>query len=220
MQGFDERFARHMKTVAVVIAAVTVIALNANFFNIYNAIVNDPKLRGIALAAGQSLVKQNAAEPAAAPAPSPAPAPAAGQPPAPAQPPAQSPAQPAAQAAVSGTSGTSGTSVADVRQAGQEVQQQVDAYEAFGFRRMHRSDWERYWSQEAPWSPTGYATWGPWLGEGLSVLFGWMITILLLSAGAPFWEDVLESLFGLKTLVRQKTATQNVEPASGGQVKT
>jgi hypothetical protein len=42
---------------------------------------------------------------------------------------------------------------------------------------------------------------------------------VLVSAGAPFWEDVLESLFGLKSLVRQKTGTKNVEETQGGQAK-
>ena len=32
---------------------------------------------------------------------------------------------------------------------------------------------------------------------------GILITTLLLSAGAPFWQDVLQSLFGLKALLRK-----------------
>jgi len=52
------------------------------------------------------------------------------------------------------------------------------------------------------------------------VLFGWSIMVLLLSVGAPFWQDTLESLFGLKNLLRQRTGTQNIETASGaGQPK-
>jgi len=43
---------------------------------------------------------------------------------------------------------------------------------------------------------------------------------MLLSAGAPFWQDALESLFGIKNLLRQKTDTQNIEQQSGaGQPK-
>ena len=53
------------------------------------------------------------------------------------------------------------------------------------------------------------------------VLFGWTIMILLLSVGAPFWQDALESLFGIKNLLRQKSSTQNVETQSGtGQPKS
>jgi type II secretory pathway pseudopilin PulG len=52
------------------------------------------------------------------------------------------------------------------------------------------------------------------------VLFGWSIMVLLLSVGAPFWQDTLESLFGIKNLLRQKSGTQNIESQSGaGQPK-
>lgn len=51
-------------------------------------------------------------------------------------------------------------------------------------------------------------------------LIGWAIMIMLLSVGAPFWQDTLESLFGIKNLLRQKSATQNIETQSGtGQTK-
>ncbi|HKE03637.1 MAG TPA: hypothetical protein VKE91_06240, partial [Blastocatellia bacterium] len=33
---------------------------------------------------------------------------------------------------------------------------------------------------------------------------GWLIMTMLLSVGAPFWQDTLESLFGLKNLLRKK----------------
>ena len=42
--------------------------------------------------------------------------------------------------------------------------------------------------------------------------------VMLLSVGAPFWQDALESLFGLKNLIRKKTDTRNVED-TGGQPK-
>ena len=48
---------------------------------------------------------------------------------------------------------------------------------------------------------------------------GWLIMVMLLSAGAPFWQDTLESLFGLKNLLRQRTGTKNVEDGQGGQPK-
>ena len=51
-------------------------------------------------------------------------------------------------------------------------------------------------------------------------LIGWAIMVMLLSVGAPFWQDALESLFGIKNLLRQRTATQNIETQSGaGQTK-
>ena len=51
-------------------------------------------------------------------------------------------------------------------------------------------------------------------------LFGWAVMVMLLSVGAPFWQDTLESLFGIKNLLRQKSGTQNIETQSGaGQPK-
>jgi hypothetical protein len=52
----------------------------------------------------------------------------------------------------------------------------------------------------------------------LKLLAGWAIMVMLLSVGAPFWQDALESLFGLKNLIRKKTDTRNVED-TGGQPK-
>lgn len=46
-------------------------------------------------------------------------------------------------------------------------------------------------------------------------LVGWAIMVMLLSVGAPFWQDTLESLFGIKNLLRQKSGTQNIEDQSG-----
>jgi hypothetical protein len=42
---------------------------------------------------------------------------------------------------------------------------------------------------------------------------------MLLSVGAPFWQDALESLFGIKNLLRKKSDTKNVEDR-GGQPRT
>jgi hypothetical protein len=58
------------------------------------------------------------------------------------------------------------------------------------------------------------------LGLAAKRAFGWLIMIMLLSAGAPFWQDTLESMFGLKNLLRSKSGTSNVEATSGaGQPK-
>ena len=54
----------------------------------------------------------------------------------------------------------------------------------------------------------------------VTTLVGWAIMVMLLSVGAPFWQDALESLFGIKNLLRQKSGTQNIETQSGaGQPK-
>jgi hypothetical protein len=61
---------------------------------------------------------------------------------------------------------------------------------------------------------------GESLWKAIKTIFGWFVMTLLLSAGAPFWEDTLESLFGIKNLLRGKSGTKNVENKSGeGQPK-
>lgn len=78
-----------------------------------------------------------------------------------------------------------------------------------------------------PLSAKGIADWvkgwftGPcevWLsrrGDDVRTLFGWILMTLLLSLGAPFWHDALESLFGVKNLLRKRNEQQNVEQAKG-----
>jgi hypothetical protein len=41
---------------------------------------------------------------------------------------------------------------------------------------------------------------------------------MLLSVGAPFWQDALESLFGIKNLLSKRSDTKNIED-KGGQPK-
>jgi hypothetical protein len=66
--------------------------------------------------------------------------------------------------------------------------------------------------------PTGYGV--DWLKKGLYVFAGLLFMMMLLSAGAPFWQDTLESLFGLKNFIRGSSGTKNVEDKSGkGQPK-
>ncbi|MEA2604805.1 MAG: hypothetical protein QOF89_5797 [Acidobacteriota bacterium] len=205
MQGFDERYTRHMKTVTALIAILTVIALNANFFALYSRIVNDPKLRGNLVATGQTIRdERKKQEPAATETPAPAAT----------EIPATSDvvtSDPVTSDSVTSDAAAQGTSVQDVKKSGKQVVKQVQDFESLGFSRLHWHDVKSYWGQ-----PNKD---GKWLGEGLNTLFGWLLTVLLLSAGAPFWEDVLESLFGLKSLMRKKTATRNVEEEGGGQPK-
>jgi hypothetical protein len=61
-------------------------------------------------------------------------------------------------------------------------------------------------------------TWAEWWDErrnDIRNLLGWALMVLLLSVGAPFWQDTLESLFGVKNLLRKKSDTKNVETESG-----
>ena len=43
----------------------------------------------------------------------------------------------------------------------------------------------------------------PFTAVGFKHLTGWFVTSLLLSTGAPFWQDALQSLFGLKNFLRK-----------------
>ncbi|MCA1576462.1 MAG: hypothetical protein LC794_03755 [Acidobacteria bacterium] len=68
-------------------------------------------------------------------------------------------------------------------------------------------------------SQNGSEWWASRRGDVVT-LVGWAIMVMLLSVGAPFWQDTLESLFGIKNLLRQKSGTQNIETQSGtGQPK-
>ena len=94
---------------------------------------------------------------------------------------------------------------------------EVGAYSGFGFEPLS-------WGQVTNWA-SGKGNWGIGWGERirhmLKIVLGWAVMTLLLSVGAPFWEDTLESLFGLKSLLRTGSETRNVEARSGaGQPKT
>jgi hypothetical protein len=49
----------------------------------------------------------------------------------------------------------------------------------------------------------------------VGTLAGWLAMAMLLSVGAPFWQDTLESLFGVKNLLRKNADIKNVEQQSG-----
>ncbi|HWE04435.1 MAG TPA: hypothetical protein VG326_18670 [Tepidisphaeraceae bacterium] len=51
-----------------------------------------------------------------------------------------------------------------------------------------------------------------WLRKSI---VGWIAMVVSLSFGAPFWHDMLESLFGLKTALRAKGQIKDVEEESG-----
>ena len=67
-------------------------------------------------------------------------------------------------------------------------------------------------------TPIWQCSGGCFSGGVFHSLVGWLVMALLLSVGAPFWQDTLESLFGLKNLLRKQSDTKNVED-KGGQPK-
>lgn len=73
-----------------------------------------------------------------------------------------------------------------------EIEQNVSLYTALGFSgpRWIVDAWKN------PQRPTAQKI--------VETVAGWLITTMLLSVGAPFWQDALESLFGLKNFLRKK----------------
>ena len=47
------------------------------------------------------------------------------------------------------------------------------------------------------------------------ILVGWLLMAALLSLGAPFWHDALESLFGLKNLLRSQAGVRGDQAEAG-----
>jgi hypothetical protein len=315
MQSFDERYARNMKSWAVVISVFVVVLLNANFFNVYrsmsknavqsNLIVqNGPKVLEAARKAESTPTPTPSRSPttqdttatssnagatpttaAAAPATTPETSPGSS---AAVSSQASTPASPAGHASPSPSPSPSPTPV-DIRKEAEETKQNIDLYvnmyEEFGFtplsgEQVHSFVWSTgVWTAVFPnngrrsfwgftmarnekgvpltapinglrrtvpkdcheidndgkkvtydgkteisctvaWRPLTAWEWYDSRKHDASVLFGWAIMVLLLSVGAPFWQDALESLFGVKNLLRQKSGTQNIEKESGaGQPK-
>ena len=224
MQGFEERYTRHMKTVALLVSFAVVILLNANFFNIYRNIADSDIRRAEILQRGEALLDRLKAQEAGGDQKKPAATPTA-------TPTATPPAKPKATPSPGGASAsTSPTTTAsdqaakandeikeEIRKNAKETQQYVNDYKGLGFTPLR-------WQQISDF----FGSTGDWAGKsfteksmhGLRVLVGWTIMALLLSVGAPVWQDTLESLFGLKGLIRKKSQTQNVEESPGeGQTK-
>ncbi|HQR36086.1 MAG TPA: hypothetical protein PLK30_25405 [Blastocatellia bacterium] len=150
MHSLDERYARSMKTVAIVISFLVVITLNANLFSIYRQISGDQFMRDALVASADNvLTKLNEQKP-------------------------------------------SDQQIGEVRQALQQVKDNAKLYTGFGFKGPQ-------------WISGALGHWRSisWY-QIFETLLGWTVMTALLSVGAPFWQDTLESLFGLKNLLRKQ----------------
>lgn len=245
-QSFDERYARHMRTVSLYISIVIVVLLNANFFHIYRTLSSNEVQRNLVTEAGSAIVDR------------------AKQ--------AQATETPAA--TPDATASPTPDMKEQIEESRQAIQSLVETYEGFGFSPLTGQQFNAFlWSIGGWTAITEYNGKRAWLGyrparnpQGLVVnednipippncqekdkdgnqvmkcspawvgqnagewwqsrkgdvvtLLGWAIMVMLLSVGAPFWQDTLESLFGIKNLLRQKSGTQNIETQSGaGQPK-
>ncbi|MFN0109107.1 MAG: hypothetical protein ACKVZH_09680 [Blastocatellia bacterium] len=150
MQSLQDRYARSMKTVAIVISFAVVVTLNANLFAIYRQISGDQFMRDALVASADDVLQKLEAQ--------------------------KAPDQ----------------QLGDVKQAIQQVKANASLYTGFGFKGPQ-------WMGEA-WKERANAS----LYQMFEALLGWIVMTTLLSVGAPFWQDTLESLFGLKNMLRQK----------------
>jgi len=179
-QSFDERYARHMRTVAIVISIVVVIVLNANFFSVYKSLSTNEVQRKLIVDQGPKILERSKSQ-------------------------AQTPATPP-------------NLQAALQQSREEIETLSNTYQGFGFTPLSMQQLQSFVSSLSPNQP-----WEEWWGSrknDVVTLIGWAIMVMLLSVGAPFWQDALESLFGIKNLLRQKSGTQNIETQSGaGQPK-
>ncbi|HKG45861.1 MAG TPA: hypothetical protein VKB02_03985 [Pyrinomonadaceae bacterium] len=207
-QSFDERYARHMRTASIVISIIVVIVLNANFFNVYKNLSSNEVQRNLIVDKGPEILERSRQVQAQA---SPTPTPA--------------------------------NIEEALQQSRQEIEILSSSYQGFGFTPVTLQQLQSFawslglWTIVSPDHAGNRSVWGMALVEGpenvykwqsqtpgqwwqsrktnVATLVGWAIMVMLLSVGAPFWQDALESLFGIKNLLRQKTATQNVESQSG-----
>src|SRR5260370_854794 len=214
MQSFDERYTRHMKTVALVIAFVVVIVLNASFFKVYQSISGSDTLRAAIVAQGPAILKQaeaaNAANKAAesqqaksTPTPTPAPSAKGAAPPTAGStvsnpPPANSAATPNDAAATK--------SKQELADGIKQLKGLVDQSESLGLKPL---TWRKVSDFVSGSGDYATVSSDKRFTYALEVLLGWTIMALLLSVGAPFWEDTLSSLFGVKNLLQKKGKKDN-----------
>lgn len=212
-QSFDERYARHMRTASIAISIVVVIVLNANFFHVYKTLSSNEVQRNLIVDKGPEILERSRqAQALASPTPTPA-------------------------------------NVQEaLEQSREEIEILSSTYQGFGFTPLSLQQLQSFvwslglWTIVAPDDAGARSVWGMTMVENpanvyswrnqtpgqwwqsrksnVSTLVGWAIMVMLLSVGAPFWQDALESLFGIKNLLRQKSGTQNIESQSGaGQPK-
>lgn len=74
----------------------------------------------------------------------------------------------------------------------EDIEKNVSLYTALGFEGPH-------WILEIPQRASKAGASGV-----IETIIGWAVMTMLLSVGAPFWQDSLEALFGLKNFLRKK----------------
>lgn len=176
MQGFEERYARHMKSVALCVSIVVVIFMNANFFQVYHNISSNDVLRNAVLQK-RDLVQQQLRTPS--------------------------------------TDQAGVTQAEALKTELSQLQKTLDEAPGLGLRPLRPNQISDFFNATGVWTNVPRLN---RFAHGVKVTVGLAIMVMLLSVGAPFWQDALESLFGVKNLLRKKSDTKNVEDR-GGQPK-
>ena len=216
-QSFDERYTRHMRTISIAISIIVVILLNANFFQVYKSLSKNEIQRNMLVDAGADLVKDNNPNPTetASPAPSPNASP---------TPNAVAELKKDLQEIDSlvGTYESFGFKPLSAEQLRTFIwstgvwTRPIPGYgDQYGWGGFKLSKEIENGVENEKWYVQNGSEWWERRKDNISTIVGWAIMVMLLSVGAPFWQDALESLFGIKNLLRQKSATQNIETQSG-----
>lgn len=201
MQSFEERYNRSMKTWAIVIAFLVVALLNADLFTIYRTVAANAVISKTLVEKGPEIVKitkERAAGTSGAQA--------TGQTTDPAAAGVAPPPQP-----------TTSDANKEFKDGLNQLKEDASLYLDVGFTPLTL---QKLTTWVGTLDPGRESWWRDRKGD-LRVLLGWIVMTMLLSIGAPFWQDTLESLFGIKNLLRKKGDIKNVETASGtGQPNT
>jgi hypothetical protein len=218
MQSFEERYTRGMKTAALFISLFVVIFLNANFFSVYREISTSDAKREMILQSRPQVVEALARNLPA--------------PPAEAPPPDETPAQKGEREKRERERRDAETrqTVQTWLQASQEeINKSAETFVGYGFAPVEWGDFKAWAgdlfrpgapARDKDGRPLTVSRWanGDWWKsrkDDMKTLLGWLVMALLLSVGAPFWQDFLESLFGVKNVLRKKSDTKNVEQEAG-----
>jgi hypothetical protein len=164
MQGFEERYARHMKTWAFILSAIITVMVDANLPRLYKRMATDEVSKNRVLNEATAIQSRYLNQIAQARAEN---------------------NQPLLHELTS--------------RLNDELDEATSSYPALGLELL---DLDAFWNRTTAM-------------EKVKIVLGWTLMAFLLSLGAPFWHDILQSLFGLKNFLREKTETKNVEQGSG-----
>ena len=164
MQGFEERYARHMKTWAFILSAIITVMVDANLPRLYKRMATDEVSKGRVLDEAKAIQDRYMTRIAQARAEN---------------------NEPLLHELTS--------------RLNDELDEATSSYPALGLELL---DLDAFWNRTTAM-------------EKVKIVIGWILMAFLLSLGAPFWHDILQSLFGLKNFLRTKTETKNVEQGSG-----